>query len=195
MARYDSIAKHYEAVMRPLERWFLDALRDKTLKKLPRGAHTLEVGAGTGANFKFYPDNSYGVASEVSEEMLRLAKDKPRPLEIHLLQNDAEDLPFANHTFDAAFATLVFCSIESPNRALSEIRRVVRPGGTIVLLEHVRPDSLLGILFDVLNLFTAPLLCDHINRRTVETAREAGLEVLSVEKSQWGILNLITCRV
>jgi phosphatidylethanolamine/phosphatidyl-N-methylethanolamine N-methyltransferase len=195
MARYDSIAKHYEAVMRPLERWFLDTLRDKTLKKLPAGAHTLEVGAGTGSNFKFYPVNSSGVASEVSGEMLKVAKDKPRPAEVHLLQNDAEELPFADRTFDAAFATLVFCSVEAPKQALTEMRRVVRPGGTIVLLEHVRPNSLLGVLFDVLNLFTAPLFCDHINRRTAETAREAGLEVLSVEKSQWGILNLITCRV
>src|ERR1700752_296373 len=98
MARYDSIAKHYEAVMRPLERWFLDALRDKTLKKLPRGAHTLEVGAGTGANFKFYPDNSYGVASEVSEEMLRLAEGKPRPSLKQLIPKQPQEVAFSKPT-------------------------------------------------------------------------------------------------
>src|SRR6201991_1800827 len=98
MARYDSIAKHYEAVMRPLERWFLDALRDKTLKKLPRGAHTLEVGAGTGANFKFYPDNSYGVASEVSEEMLRLFERKNRPPANHRRPKELRRIAVANPT-------------------------------------------------------------------------------------------------
>src|SRR6185312_2545415 len=109
------------------------------------------------------------------------------PPGIQLLQNRAEDLPFKTHSFDAAFATLVFCSVESPAQAFAELRRVVRPGGTVLLLEHVRPGGLLGPLFDVLNWFTVRLFDDHVNRRTAAMVREAGLEVVDVKRRLLGI--------
>jgi hypothetical protein len=70
----------------------------------------------------------------------------------------------------------------------------VKPGGSIVLLEHVRPSGLLGLVFDLFNLISVPLLDDHINRRTVDEARAAGLQLVQVEKRLWGIMNLIVCR-
>jgi phosphatidylethanolamine/phosphatidyl-N-methylethanolamine N-methyltransferase len=194
-ARYDQVAQYYEGVMGPFERWFLVGLREKTLQQLPPGSQILEVGAGTGLNFVYYPENARGVASEISGEMLKLANEKRRPRGVSLLQNCAEDLPFQNGSFDAAFATLVFCSVGSPAKAFTELRRVVRSGGTVVLLEHVRPSGLLGLLFDFLNLFTSKLFDDHINRRTARIAKEVGMEVVSVERSKLGIINLITCKV
>ena len=181
--------------MRPLERWFLFGLRSKTLSQLPSGGRILEVGAGTGLNFVHYPPDARGVAGEFSGEMLKIAREKVRPHNVSLLQNRAEDLPFETDSFDAAFATLVFCSIESPPQAFRELRRVVRHGGTIVLLEHVRPRGFLGPLFDLLNLFTVSLFDDHVNRRTADEAKAAGLEVVDVRRSGFGIINLITCRV
>jgi hypothetical protein len=59
----------------------------------------------------------------------------------------------------------------------------------------VRPSGLLGPLFDLFNLFTVPLFNDHMNRRTVELAKSAALEVVEVKRSAWGIINLITCKV
>jgi phosphatidylethanolamine/phosphatidyl-N-methylethanolamine N-methyltransferase len=181
--------------MRPLERWFLERLRIKTFNLLPRNARILELGAGTGRNFVFYPAETSGVASEPSREMIAIAKDRERPSAVRLVQSQAEDLPFKNATFDAAFATLVFCSVTSPAKAFAELRRVVKSGGTILLLEHVRPKGLLGPVFDFLNLITCPLFGDHFNRRTAEEARAAGLQLVSVEQSMGGIINLITCRV
>jgi ubiquinone/menaquinone biosynthesis C-methylase UbiE len=194
-ARYDDVAQYYEGIMRPFERWVIPGLREAALKEIPAGALTLEVGAGTGLNFVHYPEDAAGVATEFSREMLLIARDKQRPRGVGLLQNCAEDLPFQDASFDAAFATLVFCSVASPARALSELRRVVRSGGTVVLLEHVRPGSVLGPLFDFLNLFTSKLFDDHINRQTAKTANDVGLEVVKVERSRLGIINLITCRV
>jgi phosphatidylethanolamine/phosphatidyl-N-methylethanolamine N-methyltransferase len=194
-ARYDKVAQYYEGVMGPFERWFLVGLREKTLKQLPAGARILEVGAGTGLNFTYYPENVRGVASEISGEMLKLANEKRRPRGVSLLQNCAEDLPFQNGSFDAAFATLVFCSVGSPAKAFTELRRVVRSGGTVVLLEHVRPAGLLGFVFDFLNLFTSTLFDDHVNRRTAQTASDAGFNVVNVERSKLGIINLIICKV
>ena len=192
--RYDTVAQYYEGVMSPFERWGLIKLRQETIDRLPAG-RILEIGAGTGLNFVHYPPDAHGVATEFSREMLKIANTKRRPPDVQLLQNRAEDLPFKNHSFDAAFATLVFCSVERPAQAFAELRRVVRPGGTVVLLEHVRPHGILGPLFDFLNVFTTRLWDDHVNRRTAAMVVEAGLEVIDVKSRLLGIINLIKCRV
>jgi len=193
-ARYDEVAQYYEGVMSPLQRWGLVRLRQETIRQLPAGK-ILEIGAGTGLNFVHYPPDAHGVATEFSREMLKIASTKAKPASVQLLQNRAEDLPFKNHSFDAAFATLVFCSVEHPALAFAELRRVVRPGGTIVLLEHVRPRGILGPLFDLLNVFTVRLFADHVNRRTAAMVAEAGLEVIDVKSRLLGIINFIKCRV
>jgi ubiquinone/menaquinone biosynthesis C-methylase UbiE len=192
---YDDIAPHYDKAMRPLDRWFLARLRAATLRHLPENARVLELGAGTGLNFVFYPPSARGVATEPSTEMLRLASAKEKPADVRLIQSCAEYLPFKNNSFDAAFATLVFCSLAQPAEAFAELRRVVKPGGTVILLEHVRPGGLLGLVFDLLNLITVPLFDDHFNRRTAQEAKANGLEVVKVERSLLGIINLIACRV
>ena len=192
--RYDSGAPCYERVMSPFQRWGLVKLRQEALSQLPPG-RILEIGAGTGLNFVHYPRDARGVATEFSREMLKIAGTKTRPSGVQLLQNRAEDLPFKTHTFDAAFATLVFCSVEQPAQAFAELRRVVRPGGTVVLLEHVRPHGILGPLFDLLNVFSTRLFEDHVNRRTAKMVSEAGLEVVDVKSRMLGIINLIKCRV
>lgn len=214
---YDRLAARYDRAMRPLERWGLARLRAAALGQLPAGARLLEVGAGTGANFAHYPRAARGVASEPSAEMLKLARarlararddnehndddhdnggDNDDGAEsISLVRAPAERLPFADDSFDAACATLVFCSVASPARAFSELRRVVRAGGAVVLLEHVRPAGLLGYAFDALSLLTVALFEDHFNRRTADEARRAGLRVVGVEKHLLGVVQIIVCRV
>ncbi|HEY9404645.1 MAG TPA: class I SAM-dependent methyltransferase [Pyrinomonadaceae bacterium] len=198
---YDAFAPHYERALRPLERLILTRLRAATLRALNDGdddgggVRLLEIGAGTGLNFPHYPAGAHGAATEPSREMLRLAQTKPRPSGVHLVQTSAEALPFAADTFDAAFATLVFCSVASPPRAFAELRRVVRAGGRIVLLEHVRPSGLLGPVFDAISCLTVRLFDDHFNRRTAEAARRAGLRIISIEPHALGIIQLIVCEV
>ncbi|MBX3291481.1 MAG: class I SAM-dependent methyltransferase [Acidobacteria bacterium] len=190
---YDSFAKYYDMLFAPAERLFLARSRRETLSLIPDAARTLEIGSGTGSNFQHYGNFHSPVASEVSAEMLRFAAAKTSA--ILLVRADAQDLPFTDNCFDAAFATLVFCSITEPERAFSEIIRVVRPGGTVVLLEHVRPDGVLGRFFDALNIATSALIDDHFNRRTALTAEECGLEVIELRRKFAGIINLIVCRV
>lgn len=188
---YDRLAPHYDKAMRPLERWLLARLRAKTFAALPDDTRLLEVGAGTGANFGLYPHNARGVASELSFKMLELARGKERNHSLHLVQNCAEKLPFADASFDAAVATLVFCSVASPPEAFAELRRVVRAGGTIALLEHVRPQGLPGYVFDALSILTVALFDDHFNRRTAEEAVRAGLSITRIERHALGIINII----
>jgi len=191
---YDRFAPKYDRLIAPLERKFLSRLRSQTLSALPEDSRILEVGAGTGLNFPFYPQGTRGVASELSCEMLKVARAKERPARVHLAQSSAEELPFADASFDAAFATLVFCSVASPQRAFAELRRVVRPGGMVALLEHVRPKGVLGFLCDALSLLTVALFDDHFNRRTADEARRAGLQLINVERRALGIVNIIVCR-
>lgn len=190
---YDRLAKRYDRLMAPLERMFLARWRLESIKFLPSDAMILEVGAGTGANFPNYPAQARVVASEPASEMIGRASERTGT--VRLVQASVEDLPFASSTFDAAFATLVFCSVCEPLRGFQELRRVVRPGGLIVLLEHVRPDGLLGYAFDAINVFSTRLIEDHFNRRTAETARQAGLEIVEIRRMGFGVFNLIVLSV
>jgi len=193
---YDRLASGYDGAMKPLERWFLARLRATTLGEIPAGARILEIGAGTGLNFPHYPKDTRGVASELSGAMIEIAQGKEKPRGVYLVRSSAEYLPFPDELFDAAVATLVFCSVESPSRAFAELRRVVRPGGIVSLLEHVRPENLLfGPAFDALSRLTVALFDDHFNRRTAEEARRAGLHIVRVESHFFGIVQRIVCRV
>ena len=194
LVTYNEIAPNYEAISR-FEQRFFPTLRAEALSLLPANARILEVGAGTGLNFAHYPAGASGVASEPNSEMIKRAGEKQRPPQVSLVQNCAEQLPFAADSFDAAFATLVFCSVASPQAAFAELRRVVRSGGKIVLLDHVRPGGLLGPVFDLMNLLTVPLFDDHMNRRTAELAKSAGFDDVEVRRHAWGIINLIMCKV
>lgn len=192
---YDKFAKNYDRGFEPLERRFLSAWRKETLSFLSNEAKILEIGAGTGLNFRFYPQDCCGTASEISLKMLEFAKDKIEERNISLLQTDAQNLPFAENSFDSAFATLVFCSIPNPANAFRELQRVVKPDGKIILLEHVRPKGLLGYFFDFVNIFTSRLIEDQFNCQTAKLAEDSGLKVLEVKEKAFGIVNLIVCEV
>jgi ubiquinone/menaquinone biosynthesis C-methylase UbiE len=172
---YNDLASNYEKIS-GFERRFFPTLRAEALSLLPASGRILEVGAGTGLNFIHYPAGASGVASEPNSEMIEHARDKQKPARVSLVRNYAEQLPFPNDSFEAAFETLVLCSVASPRAALNELRRVVRRGGRIVLLD-------------------VPLFGDHMNRRTSELAKSAGLEIVEVRAAAWGIINLITCKV
>jgi len=188
---YDKFAGFYDRAFAPMEKRFLARWRAEALAELPRDAYLLEIGAGTGANLAYYPPHKLAVASEISLQMLLAAKSRAGRQQ--LVQADAQDLPFGDNAFDAAFGTLVFCSIPRPETAFGELRRVVRPSGRIVLLEHVRPAGPLGRVFDLVSIATVALIEDHFNRRTAELASAAGLNVAEVRRKAGGVVNLIIC--
>jgi ubiquinone/menaquinone biosynthesis C-methylase UbiE len=175
-------AAYYERQSRSgSERGFMEPLR----KEIIGQAHglALEVGAGTGLNFPFYnPEQVERVeAVDPDSAMLRYARERMRTarVPIMLTQAPAEVLPYADQTFDSAVATLVFCSVTDPLRGLSEIQRVLRPGGTLLLMEHVRAQGAIARLLQ--NMITPVNKrvagnC-HWNRDTERTVVAAGFQI------------------
>ena len=163
------------------ERSFMEPLRKEIIGQA-RGL-VLEIGAGNGLNFAFYdPDQVERVeAVEPDPAMLRYARERVKTarVPITLTQAPVEALPFADETFDSAVATLVFCSVTDPVRGLSEIRRVLKPGGTLLLVEHVRAKGAIAArLQDVVTPMTRLLAGNcHWNRDTERSVTDAGFEI------------------
>lgn len=136
--RHPIFAALYDLIQRPAEKQFLGSYR----AYLAGGAtgRVLDVGSGTGLNFAYYSSEAEIVGIEPDPYMLRRAQARADRLRrrVKLVAEGAEELPFPDSSFDTAVATLVFCTIPDPDRALREIRRVVRPCGQLRFLEHVR---------------------------------------------------------
>ncbi len=180
-ARYNRIAPVYDLMEILPERRFVP-WRQQLWAQVPPG-QVLEVGVGTGKNFPFHPDSITVTGIDLSDGMLARARKKARLMDktLDLRQMDAQALDFAADTFDAAVATFVFCSIPDPLVALDELARVVKPGGKIFLLDHVRIDRpVIGPVMDAVNPLTVRLTGANINRRTVENVRQSSLLIESV---------------
>ncbi len=189
---YDKLARFYDAAFSPFEKRFLGRWRAETLSLLPTNGKILEIGCGTGTNFELYPPNCDAVSSELSIKMLKFASEKL--VGNKLVQADAESLPFATNSFDAALATLVFCSVPEPEKAFLDLRRVLKPEAKLILLEHVRPPGTLGYAFDALNIVTTTLIDDHFNRKTAEIVSQAGFDIVEIRVKAAGAVNLIVCK-
>lgn len=156
----------------------------------------LEIGAGTGANLPHY-DFSKIDQLHLSDRTLTNSVQTPVPTlvptngtEFFYHEVDVQELPFGDATFDHVVFTLVFCSVPDPERGLAEVRRVLKPGGRLVFIEHVRPDAgLLRKAVDALN----PAWCSfngecNLNRDTLELIRCAGFTIEEVRHGGRGLL-------
>lgn len=193
-ATYDRIARFYDIIDRPMDVLGGVARRRRRLLSRAHGA-ILEVGVGTGRNLDVYRADVDVTGIDISARMLARARRRPdhlgRPVRLELA--DVQRLPFADATFDTVVATCVFCSVADPVAGLREAARVVRPGGQVLLLEHVRPRTrLLGWLFDAFNPVVRRLVGPNINRRTEDNIVQAGLDVVEVRR--WGIWREIVAR-
>ena len=194
--RYDRIAPVYDLMEGLVERSRYSDWRRLLWSKV-EGKNILEVGVGTGKNFPYYPAGVKMTAIDFSEKMLRRARGRARRngVKVDLLQVDVQCMEFEANTFDSAAATFVFCSVPDPVLGLEEIRRVVRPGGKVVLLEHVlSANRVIAAMMNLVNPVVSRIMGPSINRRTVENVARSGLVVERVTDLAAGIFKLIEAR-
>ncbi len=195
--RYDRQAGTFDLTEVPMELMAFGKSR-RELWDGVAGGTVLEVGAGTGKNFPHHPKGVRIVAMDLSPGMLRRAQERARKLgrDIDLVLADAQQLPFRDGAFDAAAATFVFCSVPDPVLGLREVGRVVRPGGAVHLLEHVRSaNRILGKLMDVLNPIVVRLAGANINRDTVANVAQSGIVAEDIRSYRFGIVKLLRGRL
>jgi len=161
------------------------------------GVHILEVGVGTGKSFSYYPPDVVITAVDFSDRMLKCAKDKAskQKVKVRLQQMDVQNLEFEDNTFDTVVASFVFCSVPDPVRGLMEVKRVCKPGGKVVLLEHVlSANRILGWFMNLANPLVVRMIGANINRQTVENVIKSDLVVELVTDLGAGIFKLIEAR-
>jgi ubiquinone/menaquinone biosynthesis C-methylase UbiE len=158
----------------------------------------LEVAVGTGRNFTFYPEEVVQLTGiDLSPAMLEIARKRAEELgvEADLWEGDAQQLPFADASFDTVVCTLSLCNIPHDRRAIAEIKRVLRPGGRLLLLDHVRATSKVWLAVQrVLEPLSWRLSCDHLLRRPLEHVLAEGFQVEQRERSKAGIVERLSAR-
>ncbi len=176
----------YDRLMRVTEEACLAGWRADLLAGL--AGDVLEIGAGTGVNLPYYPRAvARLVVAEPDPHMRRKLEARARSLgrDVAVSGASADALPFHDASFDAVVSTLVLCSVPDPSRALAEARRVLKPGGRFVYLEHVAADDRPARLRWQRRLepvWKRLMGNCHLTRRTGDAIREAGFRVEREER-------------
>lgn len=185
----------YDVAMKPLEKMRFEKIRAGLVQKAQ--GRVLEIGFGTGANFRYYKNVERVDAIEpnpaMSKQAIRRIKKARAP--IYTYRAKAEELTFIDNSFDSVVATLVFCTIPEPDKALQEIRRISKPGAKILLFEHVKMEQeMMGKTQEALTPIWKKL-CDgcHLNRDTLQLVKDSGLEVQKITSYYGGLFLTIEC--
>lgn len=180
-SKYNKISAIYNLMEWPLEFFFFARWRKEALSGLK--GRVLDVGIGTGKNMKYYPLGCSVTGIDNSEGMLEKARKSAEDMKnVTLLLMDAGHLEFPDKSFDYVVTTFVLCSIPDPLTALKEMRRVLKPSGEMINLEHVRSSNrFLAWFEDFVNPVLIFLMGFHENRRTTEIIGKAGFTIEDVE--------------
>lgn len=188
-AIYDRQAGRYDRMIAVVDRILLGDARHWAAGQA-RG-RVLDVAAGTGRNLPYYPATAAVTVIDVSSGMLEHARrraDGRLPL-VDTRLGDAQELPFADDTFDTVVATLALCSITDDGAAVREMARVLKPEGRLFLVEHVgSPRPWLRQLQRLLEPVSIRIAGDHLTRDPLALVAETGLRVDVVHRSRLGLM-------
>jgi ubiquinone/menaquinone biosynthesis C-methylase UbiE len=191
----DKEAPRYDRQMRFFEPMLFSGGREWACSQVQ--GDVLEIAIGTGRNLPFYSDEVRLTGVELSPEMLAIGRRRAAELgrEVELRIGDAQALEFDDGSFDTVIITLALCTIPDDRKAAAEAWRVLRPGGTLVLLEHVRSASLpVRAIQRLLDPLAVRFEADHLVREPLDYLADAGFAIESVERSQLGIVERVLAR-
>ena len=157
----------------------------------------LEIAAGTGRNLRHYQPGIRLTATEFSPAMLDIARAEAAALgsDADLRLGDAQALDFPDESFDTVVCTLSLCTIPDDRAAVAEVKRVLRPGGLFVLLEHVRsPVRRVRIGERLLEPLALRFGQDHLLREPLDRLTEMGFEIERLQRSKLGIVERLAAR-
>lgn len=192
---WDKHSADYDKPMQQMDRWVFGDSRQWACGKA-RG-NVLEVAIGTGLNLALYPADAALTGIDLSERMLDGARDRAGTLglDVTLRQADAHALPFDHGVFDTVVCTFGLCAIPDIDRAVAEMRRVLRPGGGLILVDHVASTSVLARgVQRVLETVTIPVGGEHFRRRPHDNVLAAGFEVEQAERFTLGVVERLVAR-
>lgn len=192
---WDRHARTYDRSMGLLERLLFGDGRVWVCSRA--SGDVLEVAIGTGRNLPCYPRGIRLTGIDVSEAMLAIARRRAAALgrEVDLRQGDAHALPFPDARFDTVVCTFALCSIPDDRRAVADMRRVLRPGGSLLLIDHVPSTTRLWRDIQwLLEQVTLRLEGQHMLRRPLEHVLAEGFEIEAAERSKAGIVERIAAR-
>jgi len=193
--RWNRTARRYDYLMALMERVVVRKWR-RLLWSRVETSRVLEIGVGTGNNIPYYPADAEITAVDFSEEMLNRAKNRAsrHKVKVNLRQMDAQNLEFADNTFDTVVGTMVFCSVPDPVRGIREVERVCKRGGKVVLLEQdFSANRYSRLLAKLVNPLVIRMGSDF-RRRTIEDVAKSGLKVERVTNLWAGMFKLIEAR-
>ncbi len=191
--RYDRLAQFYDRMESGAEQRIVRKWRSLLWSRI-RGHRVLEIGVGTGKNLPYYPAGIEITAIDLPPRMLEHARQRAAEVNasVQLMTADARALPFPDASFDAVVATFVFCSVPDPVLGLCEARRVLKPSGQLLLLEHMlTANRLVRPLMQAANPLVVRVMGANINRETVSTVDRAGFQVLQIDNVMSDIVKLI----
>ncbi|TAK64127.1 methyltransferase domain-containing protein [Methylobacter sp.] len=194
--RYDRIAPYFEGMEAVMEGLFFRSWRKRLWAKV-EGHHILEVGVGTGKNFDYYPKDARITAIDFSGQMLKQAEKKRdrKNVNVELELMDVQSLYFADNSFDTVICSFVFCSVPLPIKGLKELYRVCKPGGQVLLLEHViSSNRMVAAVMNLLNPVVVSLFGANINRNTVKNVKACAFTSVNVDERSGDIIKLIEAR-
>lgn len=189
---WDKTAGSYDRQIVFFEKYLFAGGRE-WLGERARG-RVLEVAIGTGRNLPYYPAGVTVTGIELSPAMLAIARRRAVDLglEVDLHEGDAEDLPFGDASFDSVVCALSLCTIPDPAAALGEMRRVLRPGGRLLLVDHIGstwpPVWAVQWLVERVTIRAAG---EHYTRRQLPLVKAAGFEVEEAERLKAGLVERI----
>ena len=192
---WDKKSRSYDREMRMWERILFGDSRSWACSQA--SGDVLEVAVGTGLNLYAYPPDVRLTGIDLSEEMLAIARTRARELgrEVDLRQGDAHALPFADNTFGTVVCTFGLCAIPDIDAALDEMARVLRPGGRLILVDHVASSSRIARgIQRVLEAITVPMASEHFLQRPLSKVTQRAFTIERAERFKLGIVERLVAR-
>jgi ubiquinone/menaquinone biosynthesis C-methylase UbiE len=192
---WEKMASGYDRTIGVAERLLFAGGREWACSQA--AGEVLEIAVGTGRNLTFYPSGVRLTGIDLSPAMLEIAGRRASELglRVSLRAADAQELPFPDASFDTVVCTLGLCSIPDDRRVVSEAARVLRQGGLLVLLEHVRsPLPRVSAVQRFLDPLTVRFQADHLTREPLEHLQAQGFQIERLERHKLGIVERVTAR-